>query len=251
MLRPFLIALQFLTRIPVPAGRLIDIKEDETGQSLLFYPVVGLIIGLLLAAIARLANIEGEFVSGSIVAAIVLLFWILVTGAIHLDGLADSADAWIGGLGDKERTLAIMKDPYCGPAAVVVLIAVLLAKFSALQILTTHSQWMPLILALVLSRSAVLLLFITTPYVRENGLGSVISSNISRKQAWIVLLLVTAGVFILAGTAAICMLGAILMTFFLLRKAMMHRIGGSTGDTSGALIELTEMTVLIAAVYCL
>jgi adenosylcobinamide-GDP ribazoletransferase len=65
-------------------------------------------------------------------AALLLTVWVLLSGGLHLDGLADSADAWLGGFGDRERTLTIMKDPRSGPIAVVVLVLVLLLKFCAL-----------------------------------------------------------------------------------------------------------------------
>lgn len=108
MINPFLIALQFLTRLPVRIASEPD--EKSIAQSLSYYPLVGLIIGALLAGIAW--GLSGAPVLLS--AALLLVTWVLVTGGLHLDGLADSMDAWVGGLGDRERTLAIMKDPYCG-----------------------------------------------------------------------------------------------------------------------------------------
>jgi adenosylcobinamide-GDP ribazoletransferase len=104
-LRPFLVALQFLTRLPVHMPEPPD--EREIGQSLLYYPLVGLLLGLMLAALAW-AMRDG---SSMLHAALLLAMWVLMTGGLHLDGLADSADAWVGGQGSRERTLAIMKDP--------------------------------------------------------------------------------------------------------------------------------------------
>ena len=112
MLKPFFIALQFLTRLPIPiyfesgsAG-----NGNQLGRSVLFYPLVGLVIGGLLATLQYLLS---TFTFGStytvVHAAIILTVWVGLTGALHLDGLADSADAWLGGLGDRDRTLAIMK----------------------------------------------------------------------------------------------------------------------------------------------
>ena len=126
-IEPFLIALQFLTRLPV---RLPGTPDERTiGNSLLYYPLVGVVIGVLLVALfLALADAPA-----GLRAALVLAAWVIVTGALHLDGLADSADAWAGGLGDREKTLAIMKDPYCSPAAVVTLVVVLLLKFAALH----------------------------------------------------------------------------------------------------------------------
>src|SRR5690606_7673193 len=127
--QPLLIALQFLTRLPV---RLPGMPEaQQIGRSLLWYPLVGLLLGGLLLALHGLLGATPALLQ----AAILLAVWAGLSGGLHLDGLADSADAWVGGLGDRERTLAIMKDPRSGPIAVVVLLLVLLLKFAALAVL--------------------------------------------------------------------------------------------------------------------
>jgi hypothetical protein len=105
MLKPLLIAA-FLTRLPVKAG---DWSDRDIGRSMLFYPLVGLLLGLALASVT--AVLHGA--PPGVVAAVLLALWVVATGALHLDGLADSADAWIGGLGDPRRTLDIW-DPRCG-----------------------------------------------------------------------------------------------------------------------------------------
>lgn len=109
-MRAFLVALQFLTRLPVRLRAAPS--EEELGRSLLFYPLVGLLIGMLLTTLAMAISAAG--ISDLLGAALVLAAWVVLTGGLHLDGLADSADAWSGGRGDRERTLAIMKDPYWG-----------------------------------------------------------------------------------------------------------------------------------------
>src|SRR5690348_13843846 len=119
---PFLVALQFLTRVPITLRSAPDARE--IGASLAFYPVIGALLGLVLTILqTQLAD-----ASALLRAALILSTWVLLTGALHLDGLADSADAWVGGR-DREHTLALMKDPHCGPAAVVSLVLVLLLKF--------------------------------------------------------------------------------------------------------------------------
>ncbi|MCA1607526.1 MAG: adenosylcobinamide-GDP ribazoletransferase, partial [Acidobacteria bacterium] len=140
-LRPFLVALQFLTRLPVHLAEPPD--EREIGQSLLYYPLVGLLLGLMLAALAWAMRDSSSMLH----AALLLAMWVLMTGALHLDGFADSADAWVGGQGSRERTLAIMKDPYCGPAGAVALILLLLVKLAALEALAAQHQELPLVLA--------------------------------------------------------------------------------------------------------
>ena len=241
MPRPFLIALQFLTVFPV---RIKELPDDKAvGGSLLFYPLVGLLIGLLLATLGWF----GSWMSVSPHAAVVLAFWVMLTGALHLDGLADSADAWIGGLGDRDKTLAIMKDPYCGPAAVVALILVLLIKFTALEHLLTTENWEVLVLIPVLGRTALVLLFLTTPYVRPNGLGSLLANHMPRRTSIVILLITLVAVPLIVGIAAFWLLIAMAIIFFALRALMLRRIGGATGDAAGALVEITETVVLLTS----
>jgi adenosylcobinamide-GDP ribazoletransferase len=237
--RSFLIALQFLTRFPIRLEQALD--EREVGRSILYYPAIGLLMGLGLAALAwMMADIPGLLPS-----AILLAFWVSITGALHLDGLADSADAWIGGAGDRARTLTIMKDPYSGPTAVVVLVVVLLIKFAALERVISHEDWMALVLAPVLGRTALPLLFLTTPYVRPGGLGTALARHLPRRAGALVVLATLAGVILAAGTRRSYLLLIAAGAFLLLRTMMVQRIGGTTGDTAGGLVELTETAVLV------
>ena len=245
-MRSFIIALQFLTRIPVPA--LADISEAETGRSLLYYPLVGIVMGLLLVGLNRLLGATPD----SLQAALLLAAWVLITGALHLDGLADSADAWLGGLGDKERTLAIMKDPRSGPAAVVLIVLVLLIKFAALQALVSTAHWPVLILAPLLARTFLPLLFQTTAYVRPGGLATAVAKHISWRGGILLPLLVCLAILIAMGWSAALPIIAALAAFVLLRAMMCSRLGGTTGDTAGAMVEVIETVVLVASVlvYC-
>src|SRR4030065_1365565 len=109
---PLLLAIQFLTQIPVRLKQTYG--EREVGASLLYYPLVGLLLGALLAGLNSLLH----GVPVLLHAALLLAAWVVMTGALHLDGLADSVDAWLGGLGNRERTLAILKEPRAGTAVV-------------------------------------------------------------------------------------------------------------------------------------
>lgn len=231
--------MQFLTRLPLP--QLTSDDARAFGRSMLWYPVVGLLIGLLLCGLMWLLS----GVSATLSAALLLLAWVLVTGALHLDGLADSADAWLGGHGDRERTLAIMKDPYCGPAAVVLLVCVLLAKFAALQALVEAGNGVLLLLAPVLARAALPVLFATTPYVRQHGLGSALAAHLPRRGALIVMLLVAMLALIVFGQPAALALLVLALIFLGLRRLMLKRLGGTTGDTAGAMVELIELAVVV------
>src|SRR5690606_1176174 len=173
---PLLIALQFLTRLPV---RLPGMPEPrQIGRSLLCYPLVGVLIGALLLAGAWLLDGRPVLLSS----ALLLALWAGLSGGLHLDGLADTADAWVGGYGDRERTLSIMKDPRSGPIAVVVLVLVLMLKFAALAALLQAGQWLPLFLAPWLARGMLPLLFLTTPYVRPGGLGQALAEHLPRRE---------------------------------------------------------------------
>jgi adenosylcobinamide-GDP ribazoletransferase len=237
---PLLIALQFLTRLPI---RLAGMPApEELGRSLLWYPLVGLLLGATLLAMHWLLGNSAV----PLQAACLLAMWVAASGGLHLDGLADTADAWVGGLGDRERTLTIMKDPRSGPIAVVVLVLVLLLKFVALWVLLAQdAEWAALLLAPVLGRSALLALFMTTPYVRAGGLGQALATHLPRPAA--------RGVLLAVAVAALCLglvgLSALLVSvalFFYVRRCLRERLGGFTGDTAGALLELVECAVMLA-----
>lgn len=242
MMRPFFIALQFLTRLPVR----IACEPDETSiaHSLGYYPLVGLIIGALLGGFAWLLSETPALLS----AGLLLVAWVLVTGGLHLDGLADSMDAWAGGLGDREKTLAIMKDPNCGPAGVVGIVLLLLLKFVALHAILESGNLTILLLAPLFGRTVLLLLFITTPYVRSNGLATAIVSHFSRKLIMLIFVVTLITVFFLAGIDSLRPISMMMVVFILSRILMMRRIGGMTGDVAGALVEVTEVSVLVSTV---
>jgi len=247
-LQPLLIAIQFLSSLPV--GHLSMPKEKDIGASLTFYPLVGALLGIILSGLAfSLMHIFGSFLS----AALVLTAWVVLTGALHIDGLADCADAWMGGLGSKKRTLELMKDPTSGPIAIAVLVLLMLVKFAAIEALLTHtsaqkSYYLVLVWPLILSRMSAMILFATTPYARKNGLGKAISEHLSTNAVWAVccVILVIACLVFSWYLVLILMVG--LMVFIYLRHLMLKRIDGCTGDTAGALIELTEVVILLACV---
>ncbi|ENB9663566.1 adenosylcobinamide-GDP ribazoletransferase [Pseudomonas putida] len=232
---PFLIALQFLSSLPVslpgmPAAR-------EVGRSLLYYPLVGLLFGLLLWLASHL--LQGT--PAPLHAALLLTAWVLLSGALHLDGLADSADAWLGGFGDRERTLRIMKDPRSGPIAVVTLVLVLLLKFCALWVLVEQGVGAQLLLAPLIGRTAMLGLFLCTPYVRPGGLGQALAEHLPRRAAGWVLLCCALFCLLLGGWVVLLAVAV----FAWLRHLMYRRLGGATGDTAGALLELLELAVVL------
>ncbi|HHL45033.1 MAG TPA: adenosylcobinamide-GDP ribazoletransferase [Gammaproteobacteria bacterium] len=241
-MRAFLVALQFLTSLPVHLGAAPD--EREIGRSLAWYPVVGLLLGgvLLLAA----STLGGA--PPLLGAALLLTLWVLLSGGLHLDGLVDSADAWVGGLGERDRTLAIMKDPCCGPAGVVAVVLLLLLKFSALYTLLETTSLAALLLAPALGRMVLPLLFLTTPYVRRQGLGSALATHAPLRLVMLIGIAVLAVLALLVKGNLLWPLVTTVSLFLVLRTMTMRRLDGMTGDVAGALVEVVEAAVLITVV---
>jgi adenosylcobinamide-GDP ribazoletransferase len=235
-MRGLLVAIGFLTRLPLPA-KVFD-GASASSSSLPWYPAVGLLIGGLLWLLSWALAAAPPLLA----AAVLLVAWVGLTGALHLDGLADSADAWVGGLGDRERTLAIMKDPRSGPMGVAALVLVLLLKFAALASLAPHSA--ALWLAPLLGRGALTAAFMAMPYVRSGGLGSALAG--ASRGASVAALGVTGLLSLCDGWHGLRALVVALAVFACWRLACMRRLGGMTGDTCGALTELTEAAVLLA-----
>ena len=235
-MRGLLAAIGFLTRLPVPATALADAAART--RSLAWYPAVGLLLGALLSGLAWAVHGWPPLLA----AALVLAAWVALTGALHLDGLADSADAWVGGMGDRARTLAIMKDPTCGPMGVVALMLVLLLKFAALA---SAPAWPGLWLAPVLGRAVLVAAFLALPYARAGGLGEALVGA-PRVVCATVLALVAVGCLCF-GLRGIEALAVAMVLFTAWRRACLQRLCGMTGDTCGALAELTEVAVLVVS----
>ena len=242
MIQPFLVALQFLTQLPVrfdaqPSNKII-------GRSLLYYPLVGLIIGALLVGLGWLLSSAPALIA----AALLVTAWVILTGGLHLDGLADCADAWIGGMGDSEKTLAIMKDPACGPAGVVAILLIILLKLTALHALFMTDNWVALLIAVVIGRTLLPVLLLTTPYVRSNGLGYILSAYQPKRLSIIVVAATVAAILLATRFYGLWLIISTAILFLVLRYLMLRRIGGTTGDTAGAVVEVTETAVLLTAV---
>ena len=248
----FLVSLQFLTIIPVPTrwlARLSPSSEHETEVSterpgvqtgaLVYYPLVGVIIGGLLLILISLLTAFSSFLS----AVVLLTAWVIITGALHLDGLADSADAWLGGHGDKARTLLILKDTHSGVAAVLAIVLLLLLKLACLNELD-NELLLALFFAPVLARVAVVYLLMTTDYVRESGIAAEMMASLAKKKLWTLIIFIALVVIVALGWNGLVILLSIISAVLIFRYMIIRRIGGTTGDTAGALIELIELLIL-------
>ena len=239
-------ALQFLTCLP--AGDLPFPDPKIMGKSVAWYPVIGLLLGIILSLIASIVtSLFNDWIS----AGLILTAWVCLTGALHIDGLADSADAWLGGLGSKNRTLKIMKAPTSGPIAIATLILVLFLKLACLQALVAANHYWALVWVLVLARSNAVLLLIHTPYVRDQGLGSALSEQLSRKACYLVISILCLFSLITLSWTSFVIIASSGLCLLTLRYIMLKRLDGCTGDTLGALIELSETILLLSLVTCL
>jgi adenosylcobinamide-GDP ribazoletransferase len=233
--RPLRLALALLTTLPV--GCVADTDPDDLGRSPLAYPLVGFVIAVLLIATCWALFDLPPLAA----AALVLALWVVLTGALHLDGLADCADALLGGHADAERRRAILKDPHTGSAAVVAVVVVLIGKFAGLAAALDHGSLVPLLTAPVLARGAVLGLMCVLPYTSPGGMAEVAHARLPRQYGWLVVAII-AGLALFTTPSAL--LAAAALTA-LVGVGARRRLGGATGDVYGALIELVETAVLL------
>jgi adenosylcobinamide-GDP ribazoletransferase len=234
-MKSFFSALAFLTIVPVPRGLVCG------GKNSMFYsfPLVGLLIGAVTAAVL----ISADVVFGSIVsAALAVTAGFILTGAIHLDGLADCADAFYGRR-SREDVLRILKDPRIGTMGGLAIGISLIMRVACLASLGTRSALLILPLACAFSRTSVAFCVQILPYARAGG--GILKKAPSRSAP----LLVTAGAAAVAVTALapVCALAAAaaLAAFWPLAR---RKTGGYTGDVLGASIEIAEIAFLLAAV---
>lgn len=243
IIMPFLIAVQFMTTIPIKLPCLPS--REQNALSMLFYPVIGLMIGGVLWLVASYVQLPMMLLS-----CVVMVVWVWLTGGLHLDGLADTADAWVGGFGDRQRTLTIMKDPNTGAMGVMAIVLCLALKWAAVYCLLELDAVLALLFVPMLGRMSALALFATTPYVRQHGLGSALQ-DVPKYLLWLVMLGFGAAVFALSWQMALVMIGVWAVMLAWLRWRFVGRIGGITGDTVGASIEVVEVAMLVAVVAVL
>ena len=248
-------AFQFLTRIPVPVR--VSYGEDVFRLSIAFYPLVGAAIGLLLVAASEAAawlmpaGPAGVLVTG---------LWVALTGALHLDGLMDTADGLMSHR-SRERMLEIMKDSRVGAMGVIAGLLALLMKASLISALYRYeAPWSALILfAPIWSRWCMMWAIVLWPYARANdqGLGGLFRTATRREAALgtaiAVAITLIAPVLVdgRLGDAAMCSLALpfiAALTGWLVCRAITRKLGGLTGDTYGALNECVECALLAASV---
>jgi adenosylcobinamide-GDP ribazoletransferase len=227
-------ALSFLTRVPI--GRWIALDAEDVARGGAFFPLVGAGIG---AVIGGLAHMLVHSLTPTLAAVCGVATGVLLTGALHLDGLADTFDA-LGGW-TRERALEIMRDHRIGTYGAAAVVIDLLAKTTAVAALT--DAWKQIVCACAAARVVPVLLAAVLPYARPaGGLGAVLGG---RARA-VVALALGAGVCVALGGLVVL---AVALGVALLGGAFAYRwLGGVTGDVLGAAAEVAELAALVAAV---
>ncbi|MBC8208082.1 MAG: adenosylcobinamide-GDP ribazoletransferase [Desulfobulbaceae bacterium] len=236
----FLAALRFLTILPVRWGCHHDGRYFAA--SIFWFPAVGLFIGL---AAALVCSGLLMVLPDPVALLLALLVPIVLSGALHLDGLADSADGLLSSR-PREQILLIMRDSRIGSMGVVVLFAVLLVRFTAIINLPESLVLPALILMPLAGRTAILFNMALFPYARAGeGLGRLFYSPESRLAAGWSCLLLLAAVSSLAPRFIFLVLSGVAVVVLLFGLWCRRKIGGTTGDTLGAVSELTETIVVL------
>jgi adenosylcobinamide-GDP ribazoletransferase len=237
----FCAALRFLTILPVSWRAAEDPQHFK--KCLLFFPLVGALVGL---AGCLGAYGVGLFFPQQVVAVVSLIYLAFISGFLHLDGLADSADGLLSAR-PREDCLRIMKDSRTGAMGVIAVVSLMLIKYSALSSMASEEFYLALFFMPFAGRSAILFLMARLPYARpEGGLGSLFYSEKSRKAAIVALLALLILFAVLAPTQLFVVLAAILAINIIFGRWCVNRLGGATGDTLGAVCELTEAVTAIA-----
>jgi adenosylcobinamide-GDP ribazoletransferase len=233
-----LAALQFLTTLPVKR----DFTGEQLGRAAAYFPVVGIIIGLILLGLHYLL---GLVLPGAIVNALLLAALVILSGGLHLDGLADTIDG-MAGHRTPERRLEIMHDSRIGAIGAVGLFLFILVEYVALN--SIPGRWMPitLVVAPMLSRWAMVNAIFAYPYARPEGLGKAFKQGVTIKEFVIASLVTLLLAVILFRLAALVIIAAVWLTATASCLYFKRQINGLTGDTYGAVNEIALITVLLA-----
>ncbi|MBF0431399.1 MAG: adenosylcobinamide-GDP ribazoletransferase [Fibrobacteria bacterium] len=245
-MKSFFSALSFLTILPVPhkwCG-----EEEVFSRSVMFYPLVGFFLGLITAVVdAGLCMVLPTTISSVIV--VMLLIW--YSGGLHLDGLADSFDGFFSSR-PREEMLNIMRDSRVGAMGVIAIVFLILLKVIALSSIPPQLRWKVLILVPLAGRCSLLFHWRFLSYVRSGGGLATSFHQVHIKSGFIIALIffVSIAWVLVAGKGLImslCLMGAVALFSFYCKK----KIGGMSGDTLGAVCEISEAVIMITAVMVL
>lgn len=237
----FCTAMRFLTLLPI-AWR-ADEDPQHFAKSLVFFPLVGCLIG----GVGSLGtSVLLYFFPQPVVVILVLIYLAFISGCLHLDGLSDSADGLLSSR-SREQSLIIMKDSRAGAMGVVAVVCLFLAKYSSLAAMDPKLLGLAIFFMPFAGRCAILLSMARLRYARkEGGLGLLFYSDHSKTASIAALLLVSVFLAVLAPRQAVPVIVGLLTVNVLFNRWCRARLGGATGDTLGAVCELSEMVVAIS-----
>ncbi|MEM6557252.1 MAG: adenosylcobinamide-GDP ribazoletransferase [Pseudomonadota bacterium] len=235
----FLLAVQFLTRIPIPSGGLYT--PERMAASVRYYPMVGLLVGCVCAAVFALSLAVFPQVIAILLAIAASL---LVTGGFHEDGLADTFDGIGGGL-DRDRALEVMRDSRLGTYGTLALVMVLSTKAVSLALLPVGFIVATLMAAHSLSRLSSVLVIATSTYVRAEGTGKPVAEGVSLISLVMIALtgaaIVAVWCWLLPPMALGCAAFGLVVGHGAMRLFFEPKLGGYTGDTLGAVQQVSEL----------
>lgn len=243
LIRPCVAAFAFLTRLPVWSGPLLD---EDLGRSVAFFPLVGLVLGLVLTGAAALL---GGVLSPTLAAVALVALLAGLTGGLHLDGVADVFDALGGGRGDRQRMLDIMRDSRIGAHGAAALVLLLVAKVAAVADAIARRDLTSLLAFPAVARWAVTPAIVFHPYARPEGTGRAFNGNAGAREVAVATALLALALAVLGRRIVVPAAGAFVAAS-LLAQWLRRLLGGLTGDVYGAAIELAEVVTLTLTTIC-
>lgn len=238
-------AFQFLTSLPLPWPR--EVRPEALGRATACFPLVGLIIGVFLAALNWLLN---HILPVALVNALLIVALVMLTGALHLDGLADTCDGLAGHRPVEERW-RVMRDSHAGVFGVVGVVLVLLVKYVSLNSLPQDLMTAALLFMPVVSRWAMVYAIFAYPYTRPSGLGTAFKAQTRWPQftaATLITLAVAIALFPMFSVTGLLVTFGVWLVTVILAAYFRHKFAGLTGDTYGAINEVAEVVVLILVI---
>ncbi len=240
MILNFLFALQFLTIIPVKMSGLFN--EEKLSQSVIYFPLIGILLGLLLAGLNLIFSFFAVPMILTNTALVVTL--IILTGGLHLDGLADTADAFLSGKKERENLLEILRDPHIGAMGVLSLISVILLKIALVSSVDESKKGIAIILMCFLSRAALILPLYLFKYARNEGKAKIFFGSLNIKKCILLNTAVLLFSFLVAGWNGVFIFSAVVLCTYFFTLRINKRLDGLTGDILGASVELNELLIL-------
>ena len=245
MSKLFWAMLSFISRLPVPARWSQGLDFEHYSRGIVMFPLIGVVLGGLTGLVFMALQTWCGIPLAALFAVLTLA---LLTGGFHLDGLADTCDG-IFSARRRERMLEIMRDSRLGTHGGLALIFVLLAKVLVVSELAMRGTPMlaALAAACVAGRGTAVLLMYRHRYVREEGLGNVFIGKVTGRQTCVTLgLAAILAAVLLPGMRGVAALVVTMVAIFILGQLLKRTLGGQTGDTLGAAIELGELIFLLA-----